>query len=426
MSVLEVDVSSFNGVLRLDQEVAVDALLPHDIGVLAATTAFGKTVVAARMIAERGVNLLVLVHRRQLMDQWVERLGAFLNAAPGMIGKIGGGKRKPSGRIDIALIQSLVRKGVVDDIVGDYGHLIVDECHHLSAVSFELVAKRTKARYVLGLSATVTRKDGHHPIIFMQCGPVRKRVDARTEAARRPFDHRVRIRQTAFRLPDGEANTATVPIQDVYRALTGDEGRNELIFNDVLAALEAGRSPVVITERTDHLEALADRLSRFAKSVVVLRGGQSERKRRGAMERLAAIPQQDERVIVATGRYLGEGLTTSAWTRSSSPCRSPGGEPWRSTPVVSTGFTIQNGRSSSMTMLTATSRCSPAWRPSAPQAIRRSAIRSPRVRDCSTGRRVEDYSKYAIFKLIDSASAGWLTRFWTPHDMDRGDLGSRR
>jgi len=299
---------SFNGVLRPDQEVAVDALLPHDIGVLAATTAFGKTVVAARMIAERGVNVLVLVHRRQLMDQWVERLGAFLNAAPGMIGKIGGGKRKPSGLIDIALIQSLARKGEVDDIVGDYGHLIVDECHHLSAVSFELVARRTKARYVLGLSATVTRKDGHHPIIFMQCGPVRKRVDARTEAARRPFDHRVRIRQTAFRLPDSEANAATVPIQDVYRALAGDEGRNELIFNDVLAALEAGRSPVVITERTDHLEALADRLSRFAKNVIVLRGGQSERKRREAMERLAAIPEQDERVIVATGRYLGEGF----------------------------------------------------------------------------------------------------------------------
>lgn len=288
--------------------MAVDALLPHDIGVLAATTAFGKTVVAARMIADRGVNVLVLVHRRQLMDQWVERLGTFLNAAPGMIGKIGGGKRKPSGQIDVALIQSLVRKGEVDDIVGDYEHLIVDECHHLSAVSFELVARRTKARYVLGLSATVTRKDGHHPIIFMQCGPVRKRVDARTEAARRPFDHRVRVRQTAFRLPDSEANAATVPIQDVYRALAGDEGRNELIFNDVLAALEAGRSPVVITERTDHLEALADRLSRFARNVIVLRGGQSERKRREAMERLAAIPEQDERVIVATGRYLGEGF----------------------------------------------------------------------------------------------------------------------
>ncbi len=303
----EIEVA-FNGVLRPGQEDAVAALLPHDIGVLAATTAFGKTVVAAKLAAARGVNTLVLVHRRQLMDQWVERLGAFLDVSPGTIGKIGGGKRKPSGLIDIALIQSLVRKGEVDDIVGDYGHLIVDECHHLSAVSFELVARRAKARYVLGLSATVTRKDGHHPIIFMQCGPVRKRVDARAEAARRPFDHHVRIRPTTFRLPDSEAMAATVPIQDVYRALAGDEDRNALIFNDVLAALEAGRSPVVITERTDHLEAMADRLSRFAKNVIVLRGGQSERKRREAIDRLAAIPEQDERVIVATGRYLGEGF----------------------------------------------------------------------------------------------------------------------
>src|SRR5471030_2736267 len=217
---------AFTGALRPDQESAIASLLPHDTGVLAATTAFGKTIVAIRMMAERGLNTLILVHRLQLMDQWIERLTAFSNLPREAIGVIGGGRRKPKGQVDVALIQSLVRKREVDDIVGNYGHLIVDECHHLSAVSFELVARRTKARYVLGLSATVTRKDGHHPIIFMQCGPVRKRVDARAEAARRPFDHHVRIRQTAFRLPDSEATAATVPIQDVYRALAADEGRN--------------------------------------------------------------------------------------------------------------------------------------------------------------------------------------------------------
>ena len=116
----------------------------------------------------------------------------------GDIGTIGGGKRKPTGRIDIALIQSLVRNGEVSDLAADYGHLIVDECHHLSAVSFELVARRTKARYVLGLSATVARKDGHHPIIFMQCGPVRYRVDAKSQAATRSFSHKVRLRETGF------------------------------------------------------------------------------------------------------------------------------------------------------------------------------------------------------------------------------------
>jgi superfamily II DNA or RNA helicase len=143
--------------------------------------------VAAWLIAQRGVNTLVLVHRRQLLDQWVERLSTFLNITYREIGRIGGGRRKPTGRLDVAVIQSLGRKGVVEDYVGEYGHVIVDECHHLSAHSFEQVVRRAKAKFVTGLSATVTRKDGHHPIIFMQCGPVRHRVSARAEAIRRPF-----------------------------------------------------------------------------------------------------------------------------------------------------------------------------------------------------------------------------------------------
>ncbi len=107
---------------------------------------------------------LVLVHRRQLLDQWVERLSEFLGIPQKDIGRIGGDRKRPTGRIDVAIIQSLVRKGVVKDCVADYGHVIFDECHHLSARSFELVPRRTKARYVLGLSATVARKDGNQPI----------------------------------------------------------------------------------------------------------------------------------------------------------------------------------------------------------------------------------------------------------------------
>jgi hypothetical protein len=165
----------FLGRLREEQSAAFNALARHDFGVLAATTAFGKTVIAAAMIAHRARGTLVLVHRRELLAQWLERLKTFLSAGAGDIGMIGSGRRKPSGRIDVALIQSLVRNGAVSDLVAGYGQLVVDECHHLSAASFELVARRSKARYVLGLSATVTRKDGHHPIIFMQCGPVRYR-----------------------------------------------------------------------------------------------------------------------------------------------------------------------------------------------------------------------------------------------------------
>jgi superfamily II DNA or RNA helicase len=297
----------FLGELTPEQDEAAAALLRHETGVLAATTAFGKTVIAAKMIAERDRNTLVLVHRRQLLDQWAARLQAFLDIAPNKLGVIHGGKKKPSGNIDIALMQSLVRKGVVSDLVADYGHVVVDECHHLSAVGFEAIARGAKARYVLGLSATVTRKDGHHPIIFMQSGPIRHRIDAKKQAAARPFDHKVVFRRTEFRLARSGPDEKPA-IQELYARLAQDPARNDLIFDDILSALEAGRSPVVITERKDHLDLLAGRLSKFAKNVIVLRGGMSARQLRAATESLATIPADEERVLVATGRYLGEGF----------------------------------------------------------------------------------------------------------------------
>ena len=299
--------TSFLGTLTPEQTAAADALLAHDTGVLAAATAFGKTVVAASLLADRGTNTLVLVHRRQLMDQWIARLGAFLDLPDSDIGRIGGGKRRPARVVDVAIIQSLVDGDEVDDIVADYGHLIVDECHHLSAPSFEKVARRAKVKYVLGLSATVTRKDGHHPIVFMQCGPVRHRVSAKAQARQRPFLHRALLRPTAFRLPDG-METERPPIQHVYAALAQDEVRNRLIFDDVLRALEADRSPLVLTARRDHAERLAEELGRFARNVLFLRGGMGAKQRRTVMRRLDEIPDTEERVLVATGRYAGEGF----------------------------------------------------------------------------------------------------------------------
>lgn len=216
---------AFQGRLRAEQKLAAEALLAHDTGVLAATTAFGKTVIGAWLIAERRVSTLVLVHRRQLLDQWVERLATFLDLPSEAIGRIGGGRRRPTGLVDIAVMQSLVRKGVINDIVADYGQLIVDECHHLSARSFEQVARQAKARFVTGLSATVTRKDGHHPIIFMQCGPVRHRVDARGQAAARPFEHRVLVRPTTFQSRKAPETDKRLEFQALYQALIDDEVR---------------------------------------------------------------------------------------------------------------------------------------------------------------------------------------------------------
>ncbi len=297
----------FQGELYGPQVKAFDALTPHENGVLAATTAFGKTVVAAALVAQRACNTLILVHRRELLTQWGERLKAFLDIDPKDIGIIGGGRRKPTGIIDIALIQSVVRLGEVSDLVADYGHLVVDECHHLSATSFELAARRAKARYVLGLSATVARKDGHHPIIFMQCGPVRHRVDARTQAAERGITHRAKLRATAFQLSPPLAASDRPSMPAVYAAIAQDEPRNNLIFDDVLKALEAKRSPIVLTERRDHLEYLQDRFSRFVRNLVVLRGGMSASERKVA-ETALRVADDQERLILATGRYIGEGF----------------------------------------------------------------------------------------------------------------------
>jgi superfamily II DNA or RNA helicase/very-short-patch-repair endonuclease len=299
---------TFQGELRPEQIVAAQAMLAQDTGVLAATTAFGKTVVAAWLIAQRGVNTLVLVHRRQLQQQWIERLSIFLGMPVGAIGRIGGGRAKPTGLLDVAVIQSLVRNGLVDDLVGNYGHLIVDECHHLSAQSFELVARQAKAKFVTGLSATVTRKDGHHPIIFMQCGPVRYRVNAKQRAAAHPFKHTVMVRPTDFR-PLRPANpNVRLQFHELYEELIGDEERNRLICHDLMQTLREGRSPLVLTERNEHLDSLAKQLAREVQHLVVLRGGMRKKELDAISGRLAAIPAEEARVILATGRYVGEGF----------------------------------------------------------------------------------------------------------------------
>ncbi len=300
--------AEFRGELRHEQQIAANALLAHDTGVLSAGTAFGKTVVAAWLIAQRRVNTLVVVHRRQLLEQWIERLCAFLDLPSNAIGHIGGGRKKPTGVLDIALMQSLVRRGVVDDRVAEYGHLIVDECHHLSARSFEQVARRAKAKFVTGLSATLTRKDGHHPIVFMQCGPMRYRADPKEQAAARPFEHTVLVRSTAFR-PMREAHPdRRMQFHDLYDELMADETRNRLICDDVIQTAREGRSPIVLTERNEHLDRLAAVLSLTIRHLVVLRGGMGRKELREIAGRLAAIPNDEERVLLATGRYIGEGF----------------------------------------------------------------------------------------------------------------------
>jgi len=297
----------FTGTLRPGQAEAADILIRHDTGVLAATTAFGKTVLAAWMIAERSVNTLILVHRRQLMDQWFERLEEFLDCPAKEIGRLGAGRRTMKGRIDIALIQSLVRKDAVDDRIAGYGHVIIDECHHVSARGFELAARRARAKYILGLSATVQRKDGQHPIIFMQCGPVRHRVEAKTEAGSWPFGHSVLVRPTGFR-PSGEPEEdPRVAFQSLCQELVLDARRNAAICGDVREAFESGRHPLVLTERTEHLGLLAEGLAEAGLPHVVLCGGMGKKELATSMEKLSPDSAHPP-IVLATGRFVGEGF----------------------------------------------------------------------------------------------------------------------
>lgn len=296
---------TFRGTLTDVQEAAVRAMRCHDIGILVAPPGIGKTVAGIYLIAKRARSTLVLVHRQPLLDQWIAQLALFLDVDPKSIGRIGGGKRTVTGEIDVAMLQSVVRKDAVADLVAEYGHVVVDECHHVPAVSFERVLSEVRARYVTGLTATPRRRDGQHPIIEMQLGPARYVVEPRSQAAAQAFQHRLIVRKTEFDLPQGGAD---YPIQRVYQLLSSDHRRNDAILDDIIGALEEGRSPIVLTERKDHLDFLADRLRGFTRHLVVLKGGSSAKRRQETLAGLAAIPATEERIVLATGRYVGEGF----------------------------------------------------------------------------------------------------------------------
>ncbi|MFD1037083.1 DEAD/DEAH box helicase family protein [Virgibacillus byunsanensis] len=296
---------NFHGQLRTQQVDATEKLLKSPIGILSATTGFGKTVVAASLISKRNVNTLVIVHRKQLMDQWKERLAAFFNIEPSKIGQVGGGKNNAQGNIDIATIQSLNHKGVVKELITKYGQIIVDECHHISAYSFEKVLKKAEATYVHGLTATPTRKDGLHPIMTMQCGPIRFKVNAKEQAKIRPFDHILIGRNTTFK---STVNEEQKNIQNLYAELINDNQRNDMIFNDVLKELDEGSFPIILTERIEHVKLLEAKFKGFAKNIIVLTGGMGKKEGQYKLKRLEELSDDQERLIIATGKYIGEGF----------------------------------------------------------------------------------------------------------------------
>lgn len=310
---------SFQGKEREEQQAAINALLMHSNGVLHATTAFGKTVTAAAIIARKMVSTLILVHSKALLAQWHERLTEFLRidyVDPSMPKKRGRRKKFSTigcldstgnslhGIVDVALIQSCLDGDSVKPFVENYGMVIVDECHHVSSVTFENVLKGVKAQTVYGLTATPIRKDGHQPIIFMQCGPIRFSADAKSQMINQSFERFLIPRFTSYRSITDDKQSITT----LYQLLSEDEIRNMLIVEDVCKAVEAGRTPIILTNRTAHVTILAEKLRDKVKNVVTLTGTGSTKEKREALQHLHEISKEEPLAIVATGKYVGEGF----------------------------------------------------------------------------------------------------------------------
>jgi superfamily II DNA or RNA helicase len=287
--------------LRKNQQTAVKEMSKHDAGILHAPTAFGKTVTAIGMIAKRNTNTLILVHSRQLLDQWRERLRSFLPETE--VGVILGGKKKPSGIIDIATYQSLINKkdNTISPIVQDYGHVIVDECHHVSAPRFEMVLNEIRAKYVLGLTATPERQDGHQKIIFMAAGPIRHKVKS---SGNEKFEQEVQIHQSYDTPPLHLTRFEERPkITDAYRWVMENEARTQRIVSDVINSARKQRHPIVLTERREHAEIINNLLKESGIDSVILKGAMKAAERKRVDEHLHSA-----QVVVATGKYVGEGF----------------------------------------------------------------------------------------------------------------------
>jgi superfamily II DNA or RNA helicase len=305
----------FKGELYPNQVEAVTKLSQHNNGILCATTAFGKTVAAIGLIAKMQINTLILVHTRALQDQWTEKLNEFLSISycEPIQANRRGRKRKFTpigsgtnlhGIIDVLTIQSCINNNSVKDFINNYGLVIVDECHHVSAVSFEQVLKTVRAKYVYGLTATPIRKDGLQPIIFMQCGPIRYQFDAKSQIGGQSFRRLLVSRFTSYRCLLNEHPTHAALQQDISE----DDARNAQIIADVKSAILSGRTPIIISTLRSHVTKLAALLSSDVKHVIVLVGSNSQKEKRLAMTQLNAIPTDEQMAIIATGKYVGEGF----------------------------------------------------------------------------------------------------------------------
>ena len=301
----------FNGKLNNKQEKAMKELLKHDVGILCATTGFGKTVVGAKIISELKTNTLVIVNRNNLLEQWKESLSYFLNINKKEIGQIGSGKEKPNGKLDVASFQSLFKKDNLEELVRDYGLVIVDECHHVAAYSFEKVLKAVRSKHVYGLTATPTRKDGWHKIIYMQCGDIRVRVPNKELKQNKEMEHTVIVKKTNYKyIPTEEKDK--IQISEILNDMCHNLSRNSMIIEDINKCILEARVPIVLTERVEHLKILKESLESLNVPVVIYKGNMGKKKIKEIQDVIDEADRNNKpRIILATSSSIGEGFDDS-------------------------------------------------------------------------------------------------------------------
>jgi len=310
----------FKGELREQQDFAAARLEQFENGVLWAPTAFGKTVLAAYMIAKRRINTLVLLASTDLLSQWISEFEKFLDidekppvyhtktgrvkTREGIIGTLKAGQDKTTCIIDFALIGSAYHKGQFFPNIDSYGMVLIDECHHIASAQGQALMQRIRAKYIYGLSATPNRSDRLDDIIYMLLGSVRHKYTAKEQADAQGLERFVIPRFTRVVNISGEK-------LDIHKAdalIADSTVRNEQLIQDTVQAVSNGRTPVILTKLKRHAENLAKKLEGKANHVFLIYGDQSEKQNQEIKNEMMSVPDSETLVLIATGQKIGEGF----------------------------------------------------------------------------------------------------------------------
>lgn len=299
---------NFKGQLREEQQLALNEMLKYDNGILCAPTAFGKTVIGCKLIEERKVNTLILVNKLQLLTQWKERIKEFLDVEE--VGEISGKKKNITNVIDVASIKSIWNNGDVSDITKNYGMIIIDECHHTAAYTFEQAINTGNSKYIYGISATPERENGHTPIIKMQCGDIRYKVDALKFNKQLNIPMKVMVKHSHLSFVDSKIDN--YELNEINDFIAKDILRSEKIIRDINDEYNNGKNILVLTERLEHMDYIYEKLNKFTNNVFKYHGGIGKKILKNYDDLTNKLNENNvNKIIVATGSYMGEGFDDS-------------------------------------------------------------------------------------------------------------------